>query len=371
MYNPMGMIMMGEDPMDGFYPDQAYFNIALQGSDPGTGEYVPPSPLRNFPAWNEPVQGSINLMMGHGMPTSTGDVPFFVQMKMMGGQMMGLPAMMVTSFDANDVNIGETWEWRVTNMTHGEHPFHTHGFPFELVEYEFQDDLDPALNFKFQPSVKRAYKDTIRIPPRLGGKGTSRTIARLRVTFDDTGREGQAHAMGEKATYDANGNWTSGGWLAHCHILEHVKQGMGTFIEVHEPNEVFTLHGRFLDGTRRASLTATGNVQGGGNVTATVVDAVPGQTVYLAAGNVAAKRTMLGGTFVPGFSSTGTTPQPGDPLFIKVFSAVADANGVATINLAGWQAAPSGMELWFQAAFRDAGGPMGWAFSNAMSFTRP
>ena len=192
------------------------------------------------------------------------------------------------------------------------------------------------------------------------------------MTFEDDGREGQTSAMGEKATYDAQGNWTSGGWLAHCHILEHAARGMATFFEVHEPDEVFTLLGRSLSGMDgHASLTGAGDVPNLGNVTLTVVNAVPGQKVWLAAGNVAANRSLVGGTFVPGYSSTNTTPQPGDPLYARVFKTTADANGVATFAINGWQLAPAGWELYFQAAFADPGAPQGWAFSNALSFTHP
>ena len=44
---------------------------------------------------------------------------------------------------------------------------------------------------------------------------------RLAATFDDTGREGQIVASGKVPGED-----TSGGWVFHCHILEHVDQGM-------------------------------------------------------------------------------------------------------------------------------------------------
>ena len=373
-YNSAGMIMMGIDPMDGLYPKQQLLKLKLQGNDPGRGEYTPPALLRDFPDWSIPSKGTLPLMMGHGMPDMMGNVMFFVQMHMVNGQMMMLPGMQVTSEKAMDVEIGDVWTWQVTNMTHGEHPFHMHGFKFELIEYEFQDDVEPTNNFLFTPQLKRQYKDTIRIPPRLGAKGTSRTIARLRVHFDDTGREsdGGVVAMGERATYAPDGSWTSGGWLAHCHLLEHAARGMATFFEVHDPNEVFTLHGKFLPGTNgNASLTAEGDVPGGAPVPLTVMNAKPGSTVFLIGGNVNVGANVLGGTLVPGFSSTWTTPQPGDPLYGLILSAKANFKGKAVFNINGWQGAPSGGELYFQAAFKDAGAVKNWALTNAVSFTRP
>ena len=128
------------------------------------------------------------MTFGHGLPDPvSGDVTFFAQAMMAGGQMTPLPAAKIGSFEAHDVRVGETWTWEVTNLTHGDHPFHVHGFFFELLEHEWEDDLnpDPALNFSFQPLARRQLLDTIRIPARLGAKGTSRTYTRLRVHFDD------------------------------------------------------------------------------------------------------------------------------------------------------------------------------------------
>lgn len=220
-YGSSGQIMLGEDPMDGFYPKQKFLDVVVEGPDPGTGEFQVPANLRTFPAFPGTPKGTLGMVMGHSAPAPNGDVTFFTQAKMVMGNMVPLPAPKMTSFDAHDVRAGEVWIWEVTNLTHGEHPFHAHGFPFELLEYEFQDDLNPGLNFNFVPTQRRMLKDTIRIPPRLGAKGSSRTIARLRVHFDDHGREGKIEAMGETPTFRPDGTWTSGGWLVHCHILEH------------------------------------------------------------------------------------------------------------------------------------------------------
>jgi FtsP/CotA-like multicopper oxidase with cupredoxin domain len=205
---------------------------------------------------------TLRMVMGHSPPDPSGDVTFFTQAKMDAqGNMVPLPAAKMTSLEAHDVKAGETWIWEITNLTHGDHPFHTHGFPLELLEYEFQDDLNPALNFGFVPTQRRMLKDTIRIPPRLGAKGTSRTIARLRVHFDDRGREGEVEAMGEQPTFRPDGSWTSGGWLVHCHILEHAARGMLSFYEIQDASNPFSLLGRFLAGASgNASLTATGDV---------------------------------------------------------------------------------------------------------------
>ena len=50
---------------------------------------------------------------------------------------------------------------------------------------------------------------------------------RLAVRLDDRGREGRVEAWGGVPSGDR-----SGGWLAHCHILEHSALGMMTFFQV-------------------------------------------------------------------------------------------------------------------------------------------
>jgi FtsP/CotA-like multicopper oxidase with cupredoxin domain len=70
-------------------------------------------------------------------------------------------------------------------------------------------------------------KDTIHLPRRPGAMGRSRTITRLAVRFDDTGREGQIGAYGK-----APGPGASGGWFVHCHLLGHAGRGMMTFLQV-------------------------------------------------------------------------------------------------------------------------------------------
>lgn len=55
----------------------------------------------------------------------------------------------------------------------------------------------------------------------------SRTILRAAAVIDDTGREGLTEAFGKTP---APGK--SGGWVFHCHILEHADAGMMSFFEV-------------------------------------------------------------------------------------------------------------------------------------------
>ena len=85
--------------------------------------------------------------------------------------------------------LGETQLWVVKNDSDWDHPFHLHGFFFQVIDE------------KGQPLRPLAWKDTVNIPMK--------TTARLLVTFDE--RPGE--------------------WMFHCHILDHADGGlMGTVL---------------------------------------------------------------------------------------------------------------------------------------------
>lgn len=82
---------------------------------------------------------------------------------------------------------GETQIWTVKNTTKWSHPFHLHGFFFQV------------LDARGEPVRPLAWKDTVNVP-------FDQTV-QLAVRFDD--REGD--------------------WMYHCHILDHADGGlMGT-----------------------------------------------------------------------------------------------------------------------------------------------
>ena len=89
--------------------------------------------------------------------------------------------------------VGETQIWTVKNTTQWSHPFHLHGFFFQVL-----DDQGA-------PVRPMAWKDTVDIP-------FEKTV-RLIVRFDD--REGVV-----------------GSWMVHCHILDHAEGGLMGVVEV-------------------------------------------------------------------------------------------------------------------------------------------
>ena len=366
VWNPtMTQIMLPDDPLDGGYPTLPYFDVQLQGNDPGLGQWTP-NFLFPFPPLAPPYGlqlPSIPVTFGHGLPDpATGAVTLFAQSTVGDdGGLVPLPSMKIGSFEAHDINMGDVRKWEVTNLTHGDHPFHVHGFFFELIEYQWVDMLNPAANFKysvlannissnapnpafpFVPPRKR--KDTIRVPARLGAKGSSKTFARLRVHFDDTGRQGRAFAEGEIPTIDKDGNVTAGGWLFHCHVLEHSGKGMLSFFELRDPSTPFRLLGKHKPGSTTPYLTGSGTLATGINLD--LVNAAPNTQVFLIHSNQLGNNSLFGGTLVPLLN------QPS-------FNKVTDAQGRAT-----WSSGPGQPQRYWQAIYWESG-IQAWAMSNAL-----
>ena len=79
---------------------------------------------------------------------------------------------------------GATEIWEIENLVGMDHPFHLHGFQFQV------------LDVNGEPAAYRSWKDTVNVPRH----GTARFIVR----------------------YDAR----PGRWMFHCHILDHEDHGM-------------------------------------------------------------------------------------------------------------------------------------------------
>ena len=88
------------------------------------------------------------------------------------------------------VKIGELQVWDVINDTNMDHPFHLHGFFFQVVS---ENGKPPAF---------RSWEDTVNVPPK----------GRVRIAWMPDDRVGE--------------------WMYHCHILEHHASGMMAHFEV-------------------------------------------------------------------------------------------------------------------------------------------
>ncbi|HJP85720.1 MAG TPA: multicopper oxidase family protein [Gemmatimonadaceae bacterium] len=88
------------------------------------------------------------------------------------------------------VKVGELQVWDVVNDTLMDHPFHLHGFFFQVIEVNGE------------PPAFRSWEDTVNVPPK----------GRVRIAWMPDNRPGE--------------------WMYHCHILEHHASGMMAHFEV-------------------------------------------------------------------------------------------------------------------------------------------
>lgn len=88
------------------------------------------------------------------------------------------------------VRVGELQVWELVNETGQDHPFHLHGFFFQVIE---EDGKPPPI---------LSLEDTVNVPRK----------ARVRIAWLPDDRPGE--------------------WMYHCHILEHHAMGMMAHFEV-------------------------------------------------------------------------------------------------------------------------------------------
>ncbi len=220
---PDGTVVLAHDIPDGTN-ETLHFALVVPEGPPGATEWLPPDPLTELAAIDTTDAPTLPLVMGHTVPDwDTGEVVFFIQAP-------GKPFWSLTPLDVHSVLTRGTYVWEVKNLTGSHHNFHTHGWSFQHLETEFVDlDFpgDPDRNY-IEPATHLENKDTFLIKRRPGTvPGRSWSIGRFAVHFRDDGRVGQIAASGKVPS-----ETTSGGWLAHCHILEHSARGMMTFFQI-------------------------------------------------------------------------------------------------------------------------------------------
>lgn len=93
------------------------------------------------------------------------------------------------------VHVGELQIWEVNNRSLMDHPFHLHGFFFQVLD----------VNGKAPEYV--AWKDTVNLPPKSS----------VKIAWIPDNRPGK--------------------WMYHCHILEHHAAGMMAHFEVVDPSK--------------------------------------------------------------------------------------------------------------------------------------
>lgn len=119
-----------------------------------------------------PMPAATSFRIALSEEATAGEVRFFVNQKQWPDVAAWMPGLGISTFE-------------VVNDSEMDHPFHLHGFFFQVLSRS-----DVA-----EPPGRRVWKDTINIP----AKSSLKAIAR----FDEPGR-----------------------WMYHCHILEHAEGGM-------------------------------------------------------------------------------------------------------------------------------------------------
>ena len=103
---------------------------------------------------------------------------------MINGRMMDMSRVDVST------RLGATEIWQVENLVGMDHPFHLHGFQFQVLDRNGV------------PERVRRWKDTVNVPKH--------EMVRFIVRFDDH----------------------PGKWMFHCHILDHEDHGMMGILEI-------------------------------------------------------------------------------------------------------------------------------------------
>lgn len=250
--DPEAHLLFGHDHFDGANPPQPL--LRLRVTQVGGEGWQPPSPLRATPIEQlvpDPGLPDLPVLMGHSMPmAATGDVMFFVTVGDPAGLIQKVQQRQVALPIDHDplpmfkqrpehglsVKLGQTRVFYVVNFTGSDHNFHMHGFPFQHLGTEFVD-LDEEENNRKVPPLRLSFEDTLRVPKRPGlVLGRSYTIMRLVARFDDSHLPASLRrANREMLAYGLHPReGASGGWLLHCHFLEHSRRGMQTFVQVRE-----------------------------------------------------------------------------------------------------------------------------------------
>ena len=132
-----------------------------------------PATLRHVPALDTSIVAATHVLV--------------LSQGLINGQMMDMARVDVHA------TLGATEIWQIENIVGMDHPFHLHGFQFQVLERNGV------------PEPFRSWKDVVNV--------RKHEAVRLVVRYDDF----------------------PGLWMYHCHILDHEDHGMMGVLEVHPP----------------------------------------------------------------------------------------------------------------------------------------
>ena len=179
---PGTRVVLGSLPYDRYIPqtrpadwERTRDLLTVQYTDePPVAPIVLPSVLRHVPPLDTThVTGTRLMVLAQGM---------------INGRLMDMNRVDVST------PLGATEIWEIENLVGMDHPFHLHGYQFQVLDRNGV------------PEPFRSWKDTVNVPAH----GTARFIVR----------------------YDR----FPGKWMFHCHILDHEDHGMMGVLEVVSPH---------------------------------------------------------------------------------------------------------------------------------------
>ncbi len=145
----------------------------------------------------KPTKSSVPRILRKIQPLATIDAAITRKVKLSVGPSLrhGIDFLVNDQLHSNDkpVNVGELQVWEVSNASLMDHPFHLHGFFFQVLE----------INGKAPAYL--SWKDTVNVTPR----------SKVKIAWMPDNRPGL--------------------WMYHCHILEHHEAGMMANFEVVDP----------------------------------------------------------------------------------------------------------------------------------------
>jgi FtsP/CotA-like multicopper oxidase with cupredoxin domain len=164
----------------------------------GYNRYIPQTRPKN---WNEP-RSLLSISLGRdratpvAIPATLRRIPALDTSSATVRRTVTFSQGMINNrhFDMSRVDftakLGATEIWTVENLVGMDHPFHLHGFQFQVIERGGK------------PEPYRSWKDAVNVPKQQ--------TVKFIVRFDDF----------------------TGKWMFHCHILNHEDQGMMGIVEV-------------------------------------------------------------------------------------------------------------------------------------------
>ena len=181
-FAPGEVVSIVSEPYDrGFGAGEAERFATLLAGPPADSQAVVPERLRVIAPL---VQGPVTptrVVTFSERPDAHGELDFLINDKQ--------------HYRADPAVVGEVQVWDIVNTSSLDHPFHLHGFFFQVLE---RNGTPPAF---------RSWEDTVNVPAK----------GRVRIAWMPDDRPGE--------------------WMYHCHILEHHAAGMMAHFAVVRPGE--------------------------------------------------------------------------------------------------------------------------------------